>query len=70
MAPAGAQGRTQGLYALLLNAAEVAGAVVGGALYLRGPAFAFLGATTVCLAGVASSLSLRARRAGSPTGAH
>jgi MFS family permease len=70
MAPAGAQGRTQGLYALLLNAAEVAGAVVGGALYLRGPAFAFLGATTVCLAGVASSLVLRMKRAGSPTAAH
>jgi DHA1 family tetracycline resistance protein-like MFS transporter len=45
-APAGAQGRTQGFYALLLNAAEVAGALAGGALYLRGPAFAFLGATT------------------------
>jgi MFS family permease len=70
MAPAGAQGRTQGLYALLLNAAEVAGAVAGGALYLRGPAFAFLGATTVCLAGVASSLALRLRRPGSPSAAH
>jgi DHA1 family tetracycline resistance protein-like MFS transporter len=58
-AAAGAQGRTQGLYGLLLNSAEVAGAVVGGGLYLRGPVYAFLGATTVCLAGVASSLALR-----------
>jgi DHA1 family tetracycline resistance protein-like MFS transporter len=61
-APAGAQGRTQGLYALLLNSAEVAGAVLGGALYLRGPVYAFLGATAVCLAGVASSLALRLGR--------
>jgi MFS family permease len=57
-APAGAQGRTQGLYSLLLNSAEVVGAVAGGGLYLRGPVYAFLGATTVCLAGAASSLLL------------
>ena len=33
-----------------------------GALYLRGPAYAFLGATTVCLAGVAAGLALHRRR--------
>jgi DHA1 family tetracycline resistance protein-like MFS transporter len=57
-APPGAQGRTQGVYSLMLLVAEVAGAVAGGALYMRGPAFAFLGATTVCLAGVAAGLAL------------
>jgi MFS family permease len=61
-APPGAQGRTQGVYSLMLLVAEVAGAVAGGALYMRGPAFAFLGATTVCLAGVAAGLALHWRR--------
>jgi MFS family permease len=61
-APPGAQGRTQGAYSLMLLMAEVAGAVAGGALYVRGPAYAFLGATTVCLAGVACSLALRSKR--------
>ncbi|MBJ7613246.1 MAG: MFS transporter [Candidatus Dormibacteraeota bacterium] len=60
-APPGAQGRTQGAYSLMLLAGEVAGAVAGGALYLRGPAYAFLGATTVCLAGAACGLALRWR---------
>src|SRR5205807_1107701 len=61
-APPGAQGRTQGAYSLMLLVAEVAGAVGGGALYLRGPAYAFLGASTVCLAGVACSLLLPGRK--------
>jgi hypothetical protein len=45
----------------MLLAGEVAGAVGGGALYLRGPAFAFLGATTACLAGAAGGLLLLRR---------
>jgi MFS family permease len=60
-APPGAQGRTQGAYSLMLLLGEVAGAVAGGALYLRSPAYAFLGATTVCLAGAACGLLLRRR---------
>jgi MFS family permease len=58
-APAGSQGRTQGAYSLMLLAGEVAGAVAGGALYLRGPAYAFFGASAVCLAGAGFGLVLR-----------
>jgi MFS family permease len=61
-APPGAQGRTQAVYALALNAAQVLGAVAGGALYGLRPAYAFLGATAVCLLGVASSLLIRRSR--------
>ena len=65
-APAGAQGRTQGAYSLMLLAGEVAGAVGGGALYLRAPAFAFLGATTACLAGAACGVLLLRRERAAP----
>jgi MFS family permease len=55
-APPGAQGRTQGVYQLGLNAAQVAGAVVSGALYGLGPVAAFGGVAAVCLLGLAASL--------------
>jgi DHA1 family multidrug resistance protein-like MFS transporter len=58
-APAGAQGRTQGLYQLTLNAAEVVGAIASGALYGLRPAYAFFGITAACLSGVGASLLLR-----------
>jgi DHA1 family tetracycline resistance protein-like MFS transporter len=58
-APAGAQGRTQGLYQLTLNGAEVVGAVGSGALYGLRPAYAFFAITAACLAGVGASLLLR-----------
>ena len=59
VAPAGAQGRTQGVYQTGLNVAQVAGAVAGGWLYEARPAFAFFSATAVCLIGAASSALLR-----------
>ena len=62
-APAGAQGRTQGAYSLMMLTAEVAGAVAGGALYVLGPAYAFLGGTAVCLTGAACGLLLLRREA-------
>ena len=55
-APAGAQGRTQGMYQLGLNVAQVAGAVVTGALYGLGPVYAFGGVAAVCLLGLAANL--------------
>lgn len=61
-APPSAQGRTQGMYGLALNVAQVLGAVAGGALYGLRPAYAFLGASSVCLLGVVSSLLLRRGR--------
>src|SRR5437870_4413301 len=62
VAPAGAQGRTQGVYQTGLNVAQVAGAVAGGWLYEARPAFAFFSATAVCLIGAASSALLRRSR--------
>jgi MFS family permease len=55
-APAGAQGRTQGMYQLGLNVAQVAGAVVTGALYGIGAVPAFAGVAAVCLLGLAANL--------------
>ncbi len=66
LAPRGAQGRTQGLYQLLWSVAEVLGSIASGALYGLRPAYAFFGASAVCLAGAAGGLLLgrlqRARR--------
>jgi MFS family permease len=62
-APAGAQGRTQGAYSLMLLLAEVGGAVAGGALYTKGAVYAFTAATVVCVAGAGSALAMH-RRAG------
>jgi MFS family permease len=63
MAPPGAQGRTQGVFQLGLNVAQVAGSVVSGALYALGPVPAFLGMTVASLLGLAASLLLsRGRR--------
>jgi MFS family permease len=59
VAPSGAQGRTQGMYQVGLNVAEVFGAVTGGWLYQARPAFAFFSATAVCLLGAGSSAVLR-----------
>ena len=57
-APPGAQGRTQGTYQLGLNAAQVGGAVVTGALYGLGPVYAFGGVGVVCLLARAGSLAV------------
>jgi MFS family permease len=61
-APAGAQGRTQGVYQLGLNVAQVAGAVVTGALYGLGAVPAFVGVAAVCLLGLAANLVMSGRR--------
>lgn len=61
-APPGAQARTQGLFQIGVNGAEVVGAVAGGWLFQMRPAFAFLSATAVCLLGVASSAIARRAR--------
>jgi MFS family permease len=68
LAPRGAQGRTQGVYQMGLNVAEVMGAVTGGLLYQARPAFAFFSTTAVCLLGAAASAVLRrmGRAQGSP----
>jgi MFS family permease len=68
VAPEGAQGRTQGIYQMGLNVAEVMGAVTGGWLYQARPAFAFFSATAVCLLGATASAVLRRsdRAHGSP----
>ena len=63
LAPAGAQGRTQAMYQLALNAAQVAGAVASGVLYGIQPAYAFFGAAGACLLGVAAGLALTRARA-------
>ena len=55
-APAGAQGRTQGMYQLGLNTAQVAGALVSGALYGVGAVAAFGSVAAVCLLGLAANL--------------
>jgi MFS family permease len=62
LAPPGAQGRTQGVYQLALNLAQVAGSVVGGALYGVRPAYAFFGAGAACLSGATASLLIRRAR--------
>jgi len=57
-APPGAQGRTQGVYQFGLNAAQVAGAVVTGALYGLGPVYAFGSVAAVCLVCLAANLAV------------
>jgi MFS family permease len=63
LAPPGAQGRTQGVYQLGLNVAQVAGAVVTGALYGAGAVPAFVGVAVVCLLGLAANLVMTRRLA-------
>lgn len=62
LAPAGAQGRTQGMFQLLFNVAQVLGAVVSGTLYGLRPAYAFFGITAACLVGVPAGVVLRYQR--------
>jgi MFS family permease len=62
LAPPGAQGRTQGVYQLALNATQVAGAISAGALYGQRPAYAFFAVTAVSLFSVAASVAVRRGR--------
>jgi MFS family permease len=63
LAPAGAQGRTQGTYLLVLSAAQVVGAVASGWLYGFGPVYAFASGSAMCLIGVAAGALLMRKRA-------
>ncbi len=63
LAPAGAQGRTQGVFQTGLSGAQVLGSIAGGLLFAVRPAFAFFGCTAACLLGVAGSWWLRRSRA-------
>jgi MFS family permease len=62
-APAGAQGRTQGVYQLGLNVAQVGGAVVCGFLYGLGAVYAFGAVAAICLLGLAANLAITRPRA-------
>jgi hypothetical protein len=66
------QGRTQALYQLALNAAQVAGAVFSGVLYGVRPAYAFFGMAAACLAGIAAGPGAQAGEASlsGPVSAH
>ena len=52
-APAGQQGRTQGLFQTVQTAIQIVGALAGGALFGLSPTYAFLAITGVCLLGAA-----------------
>lgn len=62
LAPAGAQGRTQGTFQVAFNVSEIVGSVAGGALYTLRPGYPFFACTAVCLAGVCASLIIRRTR--------
>jgi MFS family permease len=62
-APAGQQGRTQGLYETALTAANGLGAVTSGALYTIGPVPAFWGTAVACLIGVLAGAVMQRRPA-------
>src|SRR6266581_2679828 len=51
----GQYARTQAVYQTVQTAVQIAGALVGGALFTRGPAFAFLSIAAVSLLGAASA---------------
>ncbi|HEY1420549.1 MAG TPA: MFS transporter [Candidatus Dormibacteraeota bacterium] len=56
----GQQGRTQGVFQTSQTLIQVAGALVGGALYGLNPTYAFLAIAAVCLSGAATVLVPRA----------
>lgn len=57
-APAGEQGRTQGLYETANTAANGVGAAMGGLLYAVGPVPAFWASSAACLLGVLAAAAL------------
>ena len=52
-APAGQQGRTQGLFQTVQTAVQIVGALAGGALFAVSPTLAFLAISAVCVIGAA-----------------
>jgi MFS family permease len=57
MAEPGHQARTQGVFQTVQNATQIAGALVGGALFTVSHTAAFLAITAVCLFGLAAGLA-------------
>jgi MFS family permease len=62
-APAGQQGRTQGVFQTAQTLIQIAGALGGGALYALSPTYAFLAITVLCLLGASTALRPAAVRA-------
>jgi MFS family permease len=58
-APAGQQGRTQGVFQTVQTAVEIVGAIAGGALFSLSPTYAFLAISAVCVLGAAAGLMPR-----------
>jgi MFS family permease len=58
-APAGQQGRTQGLFQTVQTAIQIVGALAGGALFAISPTYAFLAISAVCVLGAAVGLMPR-----------
>ena len=55
-APAGQQGRTQGMYQTVQVAIQIAGALGGGSLFAINPGYAFWAISAVCLLGASTAL--------------
>ncbi|HEX9474451.1 MAG TPA: MFS transporter [Steroidobacteraceae bacterium] len=62
-APAGQQGRTQGVFQTAQTLIQIAGALGGGALFALSPTYAFLAITVLCLLGASTALRPAAVRA-------
>jgi MFS family permease len=62
-APAGQQGRTQGVFQTAQTLIQIAGALGGGALYALSPTYAFIAITVLCLLGASTALRPAAVRA-------
>ena len=56
LAPAGQQGRTQGMYQTVQVSVQVAGAIAGGTLFSISPGYTFWAVSVVCLLAVGTSL--------------
>ncbi len=59
VAPAGQQGRTQGVFQTVQTAVQIVGALAGGALFAVSPTYAFLAISAICVLGAAVGLAPR-----------
>jgi DHA1 family multidrug resistance protein-like MFS transporter len=59
-APAGQQGRTQGLFQTVQTGIQIVGALAGGALFALSPTYSFLAISAVCVVGAGTGLMPRA----------
>ena len=62
LAPAGGQGRTQGVYQTVLNGIMAIAAIAAGGLYGRSPAAAFFSITALAVAGVGAGVAVAGAR--------